>query len=152
MTRKLRAIWLVSTGRRRSVISVSTTAVAAVLTLLLSACSSGKAARCEEAFTAVATSVTGVASAEWDCSFQFGGGWVRSDVVLEATTEDEAVAVMEDLLRAFAASPDLEDGWGTPQEYVTEDGSIIVSVKDLKGFGGVPNVGEVREHYGITPG
>lgn len=122
--------------------------VAAVLPV--SACSSGKAERCEAAFKAVATSVEGVASAEWDCSFQFGGGWQRGDVVVEATTEDEAVAVMEDLLRAFAASPDLEDGWGTPQEYGTEDRSIRVGPNDV-GFNGPPNVGEVREHYGITP-
>jgi hypothetical protein len=123
--------------------------VAAVLPV--SACSSGKAETCEEAFTAAASSVEGVASAEWDCNFQFGGGWQRADVVIEATTEDEAVAVMEELLRAFAASSDLEDGWGTPQEYATEDRSIIVSANVL-GFNGVPNVGEVREHFGITPG
>ena len=103
--------------------------VAAVLPV--SACSSGRAETCEEAFKAVATSVEGVASAEWDCSFQFGGGWVRGDVVVEATTEDEAVAVMDELLRAFAASPDLEDGWATPQKYTTEDRSIIVSANDL---------------------
>jgi hypothetical protein len=84
-------------------------AVVAVSVLPLSACSSGRAEKCEAAFKAVATSVDGVASAEWDCSFQFGGGWQRGDVVIEATTEDEAVAVMERLLRAFAASPDLDD-------------------------------------------
>jgi hypothetical protein len=128
---------------------LSSVVVAAVLPV--SACSSGKAETCEEAFTAAASSVEGVASAEWDCSFQFGGGWVRGDIVLETATEDEAVAVMEDLLRAFAASPDIEDGWGTPQEYATEDRSIIVSAGDL-GFNGAPNVGEVREHFGITPG
>jgi hypothetical protein len=128
---------------------LSSVVVAAVLPV--SACSSGKAETCEEAFTAAASSVEGVASAEWDCSFQFGGGWVRGDIVLETATEDEAVAVMEELLRAFAASPDLEDGWGTPQEYATEDRSIIVSAGDL-GFNGAPNVGEVREHFGITPG
>jgi hypothetical protein len=86
--------------------------VAAVLPV--SACSSDNAEACEEAFTAAASSIDGVASAEWDCNFQFGGGWIRSDIVLEVTTEDEAVAVMEELLRAFAASPDLEDGWRTP--------------------------------------
>jgi hypothetical protein len=127
-------------------------AVAVAVVLPVSACSSERADNCEVAFATVASSVDGVASAEWDCNFQFGGGWIRSDVVLEATTEDEAVAVMEDLLRAFAASPDLEDGWSTPMEYVTEDGSIIVSVGNLDGFNGVPNVGEVREHYAITPG
>ncbi len=124
--------------------------VAAVLPV--SACSSGKAETCEEAFTAAASSVEGVASAEWDCNFQFGGGWVRSDVVLEPATEEEAIAVVDAVLRALAASPDLEDGWSTPMEYVTEDGSIIVSVGNLDGFNGVPNVGEVREHYAITPG
>jgi hypothetical protein len=96
-------------------------------------------------------SVPGVASAEWECSEQFGGGWQRADVVVEATTEDEAIAVMDAALRAYAASPDLEDRWGTPQEYVNQDGSIIVGANDL-GFNGPPNVGEVREHYGITPG
>jgi hypothetical protein len=123
--------------------------VAAVLPV--AACSSDKAEKCETAFEAAATSVDGVASAQWDCSFQFGGGWIRSDVVLTATTEDEAVAVMEDLLRAFAASPDLEDGWATPQEYGTEDRSIRVGANHA-GFNGAPNVGEVREHYDITPG
>jgi hypothetical protein len=126
-------------------------AAVAVLVLPVSACSSDRAEGCESAFKAVATSVEGVVSAEWDCSFQFGGGWQRGDVVIEATTEDEAVAVMDEILRAFAASPDLEDGWATPQKYVTEDGSIGVGSNDL-GFNGAPNVGEVREHYGITPG
>ncbi|MFG2022920.1 hypothetical protein [Streptomyces sp. NPDC048825] len=124
--------------------------VAAALMLSVSACSSG-AAKCEEAFPAAAMSVPGVVSAEWDCSEQFGGGWQRADVVIEATTEDEAIAVMDAVLQAIAASPDLEDRWATPQEYVTEDGSIIVGANDV-GFNGPPNVGEVREHYGITPG
>ncbi|MBB4904563.1 hypothetical protein [Actinophytocola algeriensis] len=122
--------------------------VAAVLPV--SACSSS-AARCEEAFTAVTTSVSGVASAEFDCSDQFGGGWQRGHVVVEASTEDEAIAVVDAILRAYAASPDLEDRWATPQKYLNEDGSIIVSAGDV-GFPAVPNVDEVREHYGITPG
>ncbi|QYN40084.1 hypothetical protein K1T35_06665 [Pseudonocardia sp. DSM 110487] len=97
------------------------------------------------------TSITGVASATFDCSDQFGGGWQRGDVVVEATTEDEAIAVMDAILRAYAASPDIEDRWATPQEYVNQDGSIIVGANDL-GFNGAPRVREVREHYGITPG
>jgi hypothetical protein len=31
-------------------------------------------------------------------------------VVIEATTEDKAIAVMDAVLQALAASPDLEDG------------------------------------------
>jgi hypothetical protein len=123
---------------------------AVALLLSVSACSSGTA-ECEEAFAAAATSVSGVVSAEWDCSDQFGGGWQRGDVVIDATTKDEAVAVMDGVLQAIAAAPDLEDSWSTPQEYWNEDQSIGVSPNDL-GFNGPPNVGEVREHYGITPG
>jgi hypothetical protein len=137
--------------RREGMRSLSAVTLAATLVLPVTACSSGDAARCEEAFTAVATSVPGVASAEWDCNDGFGGGWVRGDVVVEASTEDEAVAVVDAVLQAFAASPDLEDSWSTPHEYKSEDGSIVVSAGDV-GFPAVPNVGEVRERYGITPG
>jgi hypothetical protein len=127
--------------------------VGAFLLLGVSACSSpGKEEQCEEAFTSAAMSVDGVASATWDCNFQFGGGWVRSDVVLESATEEEAVAVVDDLLRAFAASPDLEDGWATPQEYTIKDSSIRVGAGAVGFTSGVPNVGEVREEWGITPG
>jgi hypothetical protein len=128
-------------------------AVAALLLLGVSACSSPeKEERCETAFTSVTMSVDGVASAEWDCNFQFGGGWVRSDVVLEPATEEEAIAVVEAVLRAMAASPDLEDGWSTPHKYTVEDSSIIVSAGDVGFTRGVPDVGEVREEWGITPG
>lgn len=126
--------------------------VAAFAVLGVSACSSDKASRCEEAFTSAATSVDGVATAEWDCDFRFGGGWVRGDVVLDVATEEEAAAVVAALLRAFAAAPDIEDGWSTPQEYATADRSIVASSRDAGFRGGVPNVGEVRAHYGITPG
>lgn len=127
--------------------------VVAALVLAVSACSPGgeSAADCETAFVAAATSVPGVASAKWDCSNSFGGGWQRADVVLSATSEPEAVRTMEALLRAFARSPDILDRWSTPQEYKTVGGKIVVGVREL-GFPGVPNVGEVRQRWGITPG
>ncbi len=127
-----------------------TAVVASALVLSATACSPGKASRCEEAFIAAATSVDGVTSAEWDCNFNFGGGWIRSHVVIEADTEAEAVAVMEAVLRSMAASPDLESGWSTPQEYVNQDGTIKVGANALV-FNGAPKVGEVRARYGITP-
>lgn len=128
-------------------------AVLAGLVLFGSACSPGgkSASDCEEAFVAAATSVPGVASAKWNCSNSFGGGWQRSDVVVRAGTEAEAVKVMEAMLKAFAKSPDILDRWSTPQEYKNEDGSIVVGANDA-GFNGAPTVREVREHYGITPG
>jgi hypothetical protein len=51
-----------------------TAVVAAALVLPVSACSF-RNAECEEAFTAATMSVPGVASAEWECSDNFGGGW-----------------------------------------------------------------------------
>ncbi|WP_199238300.1 hypothetical protein [Kribbella steppae] len=121
-----------------------------VVVLSVTACSSAKASKCEEAFTAAATSVSGVASAEWDCNFSFGGGWVRSQVVVEAATKAEAIAVMEAVLRAIAAAPDLKDSWSTPQEYANQNRTVVVAANAL-GFGAVPTVGQVRAHYGITP-
>ncbi|MFI7613460.1 hypothetical protein ACIBP6_19750 [Nonomuraea terrae] len=69
-------------------------------------------------------------SRKWDCSESFGSCWPRDDVVVEATTEDEAIAVMDAALRAFAASPDIEDGRSTPQEYATQDEPIIIGAND----------------------
>lgn len=124
--------------------------LAAALVLPLSACS-GDTDRCAEAFAEAATAVSGVVSAEWECSDNFGGGWQRGDVVVSATTEDEAVEVMDGVLRSIAAAGDLEADWATPQQYANEDGSIVVGANAL-GFNGPPTVGEVREHYDITPG
>lgn len=135
--------------RRQLMRSVPALLIMAVV-MPASACSSGNA-DCEDALTAATMSVSGVVSAEWECSDQFGGGWERADVVVEAATEDEAIAVVDEVLQAYAAAPDLEDRWSTPQQYVSEDGSIVVSANDL-GFNGPPTVGDVREHYGITPG
>ncbi|MGP3966550.1 hypothetical protein [Streptomyces sp. 6N223] len=106
---------------------------------------------CEDVFTETALAVDGVVSAEFNCSDMFGGGWQRGKVVLRASSRDEAIRIMDALLRAFAAEPRLEPRWATPQQYRSEDGSIVVSAGDL-GFNGPPNVREVREHYGITPG
>ncbi|GAA3458022.1 hypothetical protein GCM10018963_00350 [Saccharothrix longispora] len=43
-----------------------------------------------------------------------------------------AIAAMDPILRAYAASPDIEDHWAIRQEYATEDGSIIVSPKNVR--------------------
>ncbi|WP_329333377.1 hypothetical protein OG252_02725 [Streptomyces sp. NBC_01352] len=61
---------------------------------------------------------------------QFGGGRQRADVVIEATTEDEAIAVMDTVLRAIRRIAQHRGPLG--------DGS--------------PHVGKVREYYGITTG
>ena len=90
-------------------------------------------------------------SAQFECSDTFGGGWQRGKVVVRASSEDQAVRVMDALLRAFAAEPRLEPRWATPQEYRNEDGSVVVGARAL-GFPGVPTIRQVRDHYeeGLT--
>ncbi|MEV0894694.1 hypothetical protein [Promicromonospora sp. MEB111] len=105
---------------------------------------------CEELLTATALAVDGVVSARFECSDTFGGGWQRGKVVLRASSQDEAVGIMDALLRAFAAEPRLEPRWATPQEYRNEDGSVVVGARAV-GFSGVPTIREVREHYGEGP-
>lgn len=106
---------------------------------------------CEDVFRETASAVDGVVSAEFDCSDMFGGGWQRGKVVLRASSREEAVRVMDALLRAFAAEPRLEPQWSTPQEYRNEDGSIVVGA-GAAGFPAVPKIREVRARYGIAPG
>jgi hypothetical protein len=102
---------------------------------------------CEDAFAETALSVEGVVSAEFDCSDTFGGGRQRGNVVLRASSRDEAARIVDSVLRAFAAEPRLELEWSTPHEYRNVDGSIVVSAGDV-GFPAVPKIREVREHYG----
>jgi hypothetical protein len=104
---------------------------------------------CADVFEQTALAVDGVVSAEFDCSDQFGGGWQRGDVVLRASTRDEAARIVDEVLRAFAAEPRLEPRWSTPQEYRNENGSIVVSAGDV-GFRAVPKIRELREHYERT--
>lgn len=105
---------------------------------------------CEDTFAETALAVDGVVSAEFECSDKFGGGWQRGKVVLRASSREEAIRIMDAVLRAFAAEPRLEPRWSTPQEYRNEDGSVVVSASAV-GFAGVPKVREVRERYGKDP-
>jgi hypothetical protein len=105
---------------------------------------------CADAFAETALAVDGVVSAEFDCSDQFGGGWQRGKVVLRASTRDEAVRIMDALLRAFAVDPRLEPGWSTPHAYWNEDHSIGVGADEL-GFNGPPRIRDLREHYDVNP-
>jgi hypothetical protein len=104
--------------RRRRLVSRLSQAgpVGGGLALLLSL-GQAKNSDCEDAFAETALAVDGVVSAEFECSDIFGGGWQRGKVVLRASSRDEAVRIMDALLRAFAAEPRLEPRWATPQAY-----------------------------------
>ncbi|MFC8923720.1 hypothetical protein [Cellulosimicrobium sp. NPDC057127] len=128
--------------------------VAAVLVVAatLAGCGTGAGAErsCEETLEALTLSVDWVSAAQFECRRSFGDSGEQGEVTVTATTEAEAVAVMEDVLRTYAASAELDDASGPVLVFVTEDGSVTVG-PGLLGFNGTPAMSEVREHYGIQP-
>jgi hypothetical protein len=138
------------TRRRRTGFLASIGLVTAVVGTL-AACGGGSARSCEEALTAAATSVDGVAGAEFTCERSFGNPSQEGSVTITGSTETEVTAVMEEVLRAFAASADLGDASVVYTRFTNEDGTISV-LEGLVGFNGTPSIGDLREHYGITPG
>ena len=69
---------------------------------------------------------------------------------LDAASGFQPVAVMEDALRTFAASAEVDDASGPVLVFVSEDGEITVG-PGLLGFNGTPAMTEIRDHYGIQP-
>lgn len=125
-------------------------AAAGVLALPLAACATDSAAECEQTFTALSMSVDGVTAADFECRRSFGNPGQRGTVTLDATTRDGAATVMQDVLRTYAASPDLRDATVPVLTFTTADGAIVVGPSDV-GFNGSPALSEIREHYGIAP-
>jgi hypothetical protein len=95
--------------------------------------------------------VEGVVGAEFTCTRSFGNPSQDGSVTIAGTTEAEVAAVMEGVLQAFAASADLGDASVVYVQFANEDGTISVHPV-LAGFNGTPSIGDLREHYGITPG
>jgi hypothetical protein len=139
MTRRRRAGLLASVG------------LATVVVGALAACGGGAARACEEALTAAATSVDGVVGAEFTCERSFGNPSQEGSVTIAGTTETAVVAVMEDVLQAFAATAELGDASVVYTRFANEDGTISVLPVDA-GFNGTPSIRDLREHYRITPG
>lgn len=121
-----------------------------LVVVTLAACSGGSVRRCEEALTAAATSVQGVVAAEFTCTRSFGNPGQSGSVTIAGTTEAQVTAVMEGVLQAFAASPDLDEASVVYVDFANEDGSITV-IEQAVGFNGTPSIRDIREHYGITP-
>lgn len=139
------------TRRRRAGLLALMIGLATVVAGTLAACGGGTARSCEEALTAAATSVDGVVKAEFTCKRSFGNPSQEGSVTIAGTTETAVVAVMEDVLRAFAASAELGDATVVYARFENEDGTISVLPVDA-GFNGTPSIRVLREHYGITPG
>lgn len=125
--------------------------VGLVLVATVAACGSGSARTCAQALTAAAKSVDGVAAAEFTCQESFGNPSRNGSVTIARGTKTEVAAVMEGVLRAFAASAELGDAAVVYSRFASEDGKISVH-EGLAGFNGTPSIGVLREHYGITPG
>lgn len=130
---------------------LTSTSLVTLVVITLAACGGGGAVRkCEEALTSAATSVEGVVEAEFTCKRSFGNPSQTGSVTIAGTTEAEVTAVMEGVLQAFAASPDLDDASVVYVDFANEDGSITV-IEQAVGFNGTPSIRDIREHYGITP-
>ncbi|WP_251151333.1 hypothetical protein [Cellulosimicrobium sp. Marseille-Q4280] len=129
---------------------VASLAAAAALALALAACATDSARECERTFTELTMSVDGVADAQFECRRSFGDPSQRGTVTLDQMPRYDAVAVMEDVLRTYAASPDLRDATVPVLSFATQDGTITIGPVML-GFNGAPAIGEIREHYGIEP-
>ncbi|MEV0953879.1 hypothetical protein [Promicromonospora sp. NPDC050249] len=131
---------------------LTSTGLVTLVVITLAACGGGGSARkCEEALTSAATSVEGVVGAEFTCKRSFGNPSQTGSVTIAGTTEAQVTAVMEGVLQAFAASPDLDDASVVYVDFANEDGSITV-IEQAVGFNGTPSIRDIREHYGITPG
>jgi hypothetical protein len=133
-------------GHRTLLASVG---LAAAVASALTGCTGTRA--CEEALTAAATSVEGVAAAEFTCEESFGNPSQKGSVTISGTTESEVIAVMEEVLQAFAMSADLDNAMVVYVDYVNEDGTITAHASQA-GFNGSPSIRTIRDHYGITPG
>jgi hypothetical protein len=124
--------------------------LAGAMLILLAACGGDDTRSCEEALTTAARSVDGVVAAEFTCERSFGDPSQKGSVTIKGTTETAVVAVMEDVLRAFAASADLGNASVVYTRFANEDGTISVA-EPMAGFNGTPSIGDLREHYDITP-
>jgi len=103
--------------------------------------------RCEEDFESAALSVSGVITADFTCTTSFEGTLRDGRVTLDAETEEDAVALMEFVLRAYAET-DMSNAAYAHVDYVSEDGTISVW-PGKAGFNGTPSLGEIRDHYGL---
>lgn len=103
--------------------------------------------RCAEDFESAALSVSSVITADFTCTTSFEGTLRDGRVTLDAGTEEDAVALMESVLRAYAEM-DMSDATVAYVDYVSEDGTISVVPSDT-GFNGTPSLSEIREHYGL---
>ncbi len=119
---------------------------------MLAGCGIGAGAErdCEEMWESLSASVDGVIAVDFECRRSFGDSGESGTVTVTASTQEQAVAVMEDALRAFATSAEVDDASGPVLVFVSEDGEIRVG-PGLLGFNGTPAMSEVREHYGIQP-
>ena len=102
---------------------------------------------CAEDFESAARSVSGVVTADFTCTSSFGNSHKGGRVTLDAETEEDSVALMESVLRAYAET-DMRDATSPYVHYVSEDGTIAV-VPTHAGFNGTPSLGQIREHYGL---
>lgn len=132
--------------------AVGVVVTAAMAAGMFSGCAATDLAACSQAFERAALTVDKVVSAEFECEESLGDSSQRGKIVLAVDTQESANPVIEDVYRAFAAEPDLDDSWLPNIEFAQESSESHFSGLDVDlDFNGKPNLRDMREGYDINP-
>jgi hypothetical protein len=77
------------------------------------------------------------------------GSFEHGSVVVNASTTDEAMKIMDAVYLAFALKPGMVATWNAPTDFTSQDGSIVVHPRAL-GFNGTPWISDLRKHYNVN--
>ncbi len=89
---------------------------------------------------------------EVHCSFAFGHSSFPQTVRLDAADEKQALGIVEQVYRALAADPRVDDVWGTPSSFRYGGDREMLDAGTALGFQSPnPDVWVVRKNWGITP-
>lgn len=106
-------------------------------------------AECEELVERTALSVEGVETADFTCWRDFGNPGEQGTVSLAVETQQDADLVIEDVYRAFASEPDIDNSWVVYFEFTSKSGEAF-NIEAL-GFNGTPSIRDLRDRYDIHP-
>jgi hypothetical protein len=96
-----------------------------------------------------------VVAAEFSCTQGPESSTQGGIITFSVQTDEEAVPVMGEVYRAFAASSELDSGWATNATFFPEGADTTDAQESFDdtglGFSGAPRIYELRDHYDIHP-
>jgi hypothetical protein len=106
---------------------------------------------CKRALTEVIETVPGVKTVAAECTFNFGYSSQKPTITLDTNDVEVAKITAEQVLKAMAASPKIDDGWRIPSEFKFADGRLVDGLITDIGFNTMSVMATVRVRYGIEP-